>query len=93
MLLSGTHLLWGAWGALLLEALDAVGSGLFFTAAVMRLTAVVPQEALPATRGLMGTVYMGIGEGSHGNRLDGNMRIDLIETVCMRIGDGPHGNR
>ncbi|XP_018008972.1 major facilitator superfamily domain-containing protein 6 [Hyalella azteca] len=58
----GLYLLQSPVYALVLETLDSVATGLFMAVASMRLTALVPCEALASMRGLLGTVYMGLGK-------------------------------
>ena len=64
LIITGMYLLTNIWWALMLEMFDAISSGLFMTAAVLHLGALVPSESMASFRGLLGTAYMGIG-GQH----------------------------
>lgn len=59
---AGLYLLHSPEVALLLEVLDSVSSGLFFTVAVMHLSTLVPCESLASFRGMLGTAHLGIGQ-------------------------------
>ncbi|KAF2368818.1 Major facilitator superfamily associated domain [Trinorchestia longiramus] len=58
----GLYVLQNPVFALPLEALDSISTGMFMAVASLHMTSLVPCEALASMKGLLGTIYMGVGK-------------------------------